>query len=179
MALVVEDGTGIITADTWASLAEAKAYAKAMGNTAFAEADNDVLEPALRRGVRYLDAVYQARYAGNRTYGADVQRLSWPRKNIILDDGTPLDADFIPENLKLAQIEAAMLEYVTPGLLFPTGPVQVKQSVTVGPISVSYAEGSGGGTVAGKSPLFSTIDGLMYPLLDHNKTGSVAFLRRA
>lgn len=178
MALVVEDGTGVLNADSWVTMAEAATYANRMGNTAFAEADAEVVEPALRRAVLYLDAVYGSRYAGLPTQDPTEQSLSWPRKGVVLDTGYAWPDDEIPVNLKRAQVEAAMLEWATPGSLMPTTTPLGKKSVQVGPIAVTYADPPKAGTV-GKPPVFSTIEGLMLPFLDANKSGDLAFLLRA
>lgn len=178
MALIVEDGTGIINADTWASMAEANSYATKVGNTAWVDGDNEFKEPAMRRGLRYLDAVYGSRYAGLRTYGPTEQALSWPRKAVVWDDGYLLPQNEIPVELKRAQIEAAFLEFAAPNSTMPSAATQSQSSVTVGPISVTYREGASRVSLIG-TPLYSTIDGLMIPLLDQAKAGSVAFLKRA
>lgn len=180
MALVVETGAGVANADTWASLAYAKQYATRVGNTAFVDADTEFLEPALRKAVRYLDAVYGDRYAGVRTNPRSEQSLSWPRAGFVWDDGEELADNVIPQNLIDAQVEAAMLEWASPGALQPSaGAPRGKKAVQVGPISVTYDDAASSASSPGKAPLFSTIDGLMVPLLDVNKASNVQFLLRA
>jgi hypothetical protein len=80
-------------------------------------------------------------------------------------------SDFIPPELQKAQIEAAFREFDSPGSLIPVSGVQTKQSVTIGPISVTYA------TATQKT--VSLIDGYMSSLLDTTKVSGTKFLLRA
>lgn len=190
MTLLVETGAGVPGGDSWVTVAEAKTYAAQMGYTAFVDGDDEVIEPALRRGVAYLDAVYGNRYAGWPTFADPIeQTMSWPRDGVILNSGYELPADEIPSNLKRAQIEAAVVEWSNlsaggNGALQPSGGAgRGKKAVTIGPISVTYddvssSSGSGAGSYNGM-PIIPIVDGLMLPLLDDSLSGGVAFLLRA
>lgn len=75
MPLTVEDGTGLATADSYASRADADAYHAARGNAAWAAASTDARDAALRKATQYLDTRY--RWVGNRS--TLTQALEWPR----------------------------------------------------------------------------------------------------
>ena len=75
MPLTVEDGTGLATADSYASRAEADAYHAARGNAAWSAASTDARDAALRKATQYLDTRY--RWVGNRS--TLTQALEWPR----------------------------------------------------------------------------------------------------
>lgn len=74
MALIVEDGTGLSTAEAYASVATADDYHAAMGNTTWTGTDA-AKEVALRRATQYIDSAYSFR--GIVSYST--QRLQWPR----------------------------------------------------------------------------------------------------
>jgi hypothetical protein len=176
MALVIEDGTGIELADSWATVEEADAYAESIGNTAWTASNDEPLkEQALRRAARFIIIAFNNRFAGIRTYGLS-QTLPFPRTGLLLADGILLEDDYIPPELIQAQIELALREFTTPGVLTPTTAAQVKQAVQVGPISVTYAESK---SSSGVYSWMSIIDGLLFPFLDMSKVSGVAFLKRA
>ena len=193
MPLTVEDGTGVPGADTWVTVTDAKTYAAQMGYTAFADGEDELVEPALRRAVAYLDAVYGTRYAGWPTSADPAeQTMSWPRTGVIMDSGYELLPDVIPANLMRAQTEAAVVEFA--GLssgggstLQPSGgggAARGKKSVSVGPISVTYDDPPAGSSGSAGSyngmPIIPSVDGWMQPLLDDMKGNTgVAFLLRA
>lgn len=181
MPLVVEDGSGLANADSWASIAVSDAYANGVGNLTWIDGDQEFKEQALRRSANYIMAVYEKKMAGKRTQGID-QSLAYPRTGVVLNDGTVLEDDYIPRILINAQIEGAFREFTAPGSLIPdvTSAARVQKSVAVGPIRVEYQDlkqpSSAGGGTSGNFPL---IDAMLAPLLDDQKTGNVAFLLRA
>lgn len=90
MAITVEDGTGLITADSFVSVIDADAYHTARGNTAWAGSDT-VKGQALVRATTYLELKYGLRWAGYRK--TSTQALSWPRQFV------PIPNMYIPEYL--------------------------------------------------------------------------------
>ena len=138
MTLVVEDGTGLPTAETYVSVADADAYHAAMGNAGWAGADA-VKEPALRRAAQYIDTFY--RFRGNRLTDVaappvDAQALQWPRDIV---------STWPIRELVAATCELALRALA--GTLFADQSGGDVVSETVGPISVTYAEtGLGGQT---------------------------------
>lgn len=77
MTLIVEDGTGLSSAESYVSVATATTYHAALGNTAWATAtlvEADV-EVALRRATQYIDSHY--RFRGEPL--TSTQALAFPR----------------------------------------------------------------------------------------------------
>ena len=133
MSLIVEDGTGLSTAETFVSVADADAYHSAMNNATWTGTDA-VKESALRRAAQYIDTRY--RYKGERKNLN--QALEWPRA-FYERDGR---AETWPvANLKAACCEAA-LRALSDTLTADVSTDQVIEE-TVGPITVKYASKSG------------------------------------
>ena len=84
MALVVEDGTGISTADSYISLVDAATRHTNLGNAARAALASDtVREQYLRRATEYMEGEYRSRWKGYKK--TSTQALSWPRDDVYLD----------------------------------------------------------------------------------------------
>ena len=126
MALIVEDGTGLPNAEAYISVADADSYFAKRGNSAWSALTVDAKEVALRLGADYMAAVYGPRWCGERL--TDTQALDWPR-----------DEQGVPEAVKRANAELAVR--ASAGVLLADQGAQVKQE-TVGPISVTYADGA-------------------------------------
>lgn len=80
MALTVEDGTGLSTAESYLSVAEMRDRAIRLGLGYVADvgsADDADVEAALRRATTLVDAVYGERFIGARR--TVDQALEWPR----------------------------------------------------------------------------------------------------
>src|ERR1043165_5224076 len=157
--LTVEDGSGLASADSYASLADANAYFTSHPNTLWA--GNDAMkEQALRLATQYLDANYGERWRGCRYLST--QRLDWPRDGVEVD-GVCIPRATLPPNLVEACFEAAV-RYLAFGALAPdvTEGAVLSQSVSVGSISKSttYAQ-------TGKPPVVKlrVIDLLLQRLL--------------
>ena len=175
MPLIVEDGTGIINADSYVSASEFGTYADDNG-LSYADFSDDEIEQAIRRGTRYIDGNYASRWPGSKTYGRD-QRLAWPRENVLDSDGSEIPDNEIPWDLKAATIEASHRELIEPGGLVPDAGGAPVTSETVGPISVSYASPQ---NQNGGRPTRPVIDDLLYSLLlpsSEGRVGYATFLR--
>lgn len=139
MALIVEDGTGLSTAESYISVADAKAYHLKMGNEdAWDAIDNQ--EAALRKATRYMVQVYRTYWAGERR--TTTQALDWPRANVPMLDGPGAgewmnfyDFTVVPNEIKEACAELA-LKTADGALLADTE--RAVQTETVGPISTTY-----------------------------------------
>ena len=114
MALVVEDGTGLVGAESYASLEDANAYHLKMGNDGWPQppGGNEVRQEAmLRRSAAYLDNTYFLRMTGEKK-NPD-QGLAFPRTGAVDFQGEPLP-DTVPKIYKDAQCEVAL--YMLQGL---------------------------------------------------------------
>lgn len=126
MAIVIEDGSGLPDSEAYISVTDADTYFSNRGNTAWAALNTAAKEAALRLSTDYMGAVYGPRWCGERL--TDTQALDWPR-------GEP----GVPEAVKRANAELAVR--ASAGALLGDQGAQVK-SETVGPISVTYADGA-------------------------------------
>jgi len=112
MSLIVEDGTGLANAQSYASAADATTYHTAHGNAAWIGATAD-MESALVRATAWLDDAFYHRWPTCKMLST--QALEFPRLAAVDADGYALAP--VPAALKNALCEAALVELVTPGRL--------------------------------------------------------------
>ena len=116
--MIVEDGTGVAGANSYATVAEFVAFHTARGNTTLAEADNDQIEAALVKGTDYLVQKFRMLWKGSRAL--EDQVLDWPRRGVDVPDffdpfyrdmsNVPIsfqDTLFVPENIVLWETKVA------------------------------------------------------------------------
>ncbi|PCI28869.1 hypothetical protein COB55_03215 [Candidatus Wolfebacteria bacterium] len=137
MALIVEDGSNVVNANTYASLVTIRAYATARNISL--NADDTVLESEVFKAMDYLEA-QRSRYQGSQTYKTTLvdQSLQWPRKNVLVDCIAFPD-DEIPQ--ELIDAEGELVVQIEAGVnLFPTtvGKYIVKEKIDV--IETTYSE---------------------------------------
>ena len=77
MSLITEDGTGLINAESYVTVAESLIYHANRGNDTWATITTSQQEQALRRATDYMEEVYRLRWAGFRVNFT--QALDWPR----------------------------------------------------------------------------------------------------
>lgn len=145
MALVVETGAGLETANTYAAAATVLDYCNARGLPNFAALAADAQEPCILRAMRWLEGFYRNRWRGQRA--KEDQALAWPRVNVVDQDGYSVESDEIPQEVISALCEAAEREAAGVGTLDPDldRGGMVTQEV-IGPISVSYHPNAPGGS---------------------------------
>lgn len=131
MSLIVEDGTGLSNAESYASVSDADAYHLSMGNTAWTGAE-ELKEKALRRATQYLDAWY--RFRGERLLLT--QSLEFPRVG-----ATDLLPDWPMKNLVAACCELAV-RALTGALLEDSSAESIRRE-RVGPIETEYFRNDG------------------------------------
>lgn len=142
MALIVEDGSGLASAESYLSVADCTTYNDAhQAVAAWGASSTDEKERALRNATQYLEAQFTGRWLGNRS--TSVQALSWPRAFVEFD-GVVLSSTALPTRLEDATAELAIKavsETLMPDQSEP-GTI-LSESVSVGPISTSttYAGG--------------------------------------
>lgn len=142
MALIVEDGTVVADAESYASVAYADSYHDKRGHAAWSEATTPAREQALRRATQYVDVHYRARFLGYRE--DDDQELEWPRLSVTDESGIILDQT-IPVQLKHAVCELA-LRALDGDLLADEDRGGAVTRVKVGEIEQEYAESAPAGT---------------------------------
>jgi hypothetical protein len=161
--LIVEDGNGVADADSYASLADAAAYAANFGFTDWLAdtVTDDQRNVALRVGTRYVDQSYT--YVGVKA--SDAQALQWPRKCADYDGE-------VPPRVKNATMEAARISLstdLTP-VLSRGGLVKMER---VDVIETEYMDGAPAGTT------FAVLDMILKPLLALGENSNVVDLVRA
>lgn len=159
MALIVEDDTGLATAEAYVSIANSEIHMTEMYGTSEAlwnAASDADKEQALRRAARYIDSRYD--FVGTRLNA--VQALEWPRSNAIEQTSTHEIIDGVHQRVKDASVELALM--VIKGItLFPvTSEGGNVKSITVGPIKKEYSE-----KAVNREPVFHLIDRLLRYLI--------------
>lgn len=101
MALIVEDGSIVPLADSYVSLADARAYAESYGIVL--PEDDAEAERALRNGAVYI-GLQEPQMCGSRV--SPLQTMAFPRTGLCLY-GFPVDSATIPPQVIQAQIIAA------------------------------------------------------------------------
>lgn len=157
MAIVVEDGTGLSTAEAYITVADADTYFANRGNAAWAALTTTAKEQALRAGADYMQAVYGGAWAGCKL--KITQALDWPRTAVLYP--TTLPVEIMRANAELA------LRASTGTLLADQGAQVVSE--TVGPVSVTYAAG------ARQSTRYAAVDNMVRRWM--KGAGSLAVVR--
>ena len=175
MALILETGAGLSTADSYVSLADASTIATALGLTfAISGADETPAEQALRRATLWLDASYRHLLGGYRTkYRA--QALEFPRSGMWDNSPIPqlISSDEIPTEWKRACVIAAVREKASVGSLSPdVTPGQIaKREKVEGAVEVEYFASPGGSM--DQRPIVTMIDDALASLLQISRGGSL------
>jgi hypothetical protein len=139
MSIITEDGTGLSTAETYASVSFADTYFSDRGNTAWAALTTSVKEASLRKSTEYMLQVYRNRWIGSRY--TTVQALDWPRWGVAVDGGqTVIETNQIPIDVKRACAELASRASTATLYADETRSVVIE---SVGPLSVEYDKYSG------------------------------------
>lgn len=162
MALVVEDGSIVAGADSYVSLADARALAAKYGMSL--PADDTEAEAALRNGAGYV-GLQESAMCGRRV--SAVQSLSFPRTGISLW-GFPVSSTTIPEQVIRAQVIASV-EYGKGSAVRASSDGRAVASERVeGAVEVSYFNNGADGSVI---TITAAIDALR-PLLCGMNNGS-------
>lgn len=131
MTIVVEDGSIVSGANSYATVDELLAYATDYGVilSTSSEEENEIL---LRRAMQYIDAKYGSRFKGNRVSSS--QPLHWPRAGVYID-GWLQPSNEIPRELLYGQLAAAVEADTQELISNPTAPIK-REKVDV--IEVEY-----------------------------------------
>lgn len=106
MALIVEDGTGMVDANSYVSVSEADTY---ISETYPEDVEWDVLsvvekESKLIKATRFLDT--QIRWTSS--IKDNEQSLAWPREDFKDKEGRIISSDSVPTLVKEAEMELAL-----------------------------------------------------------------------
>ena len=159
MTIIVEDGTVVAGAESYATVAYADTYHSNFGNSAWASLITATKEQYLRRATQYMLQRYRKQWNGYRKDA--VQVLDWPRSFVYTQPFVHgavgaypfLVSDIIvPEEVKVACVELALK--ASTATLMPDTTQQIKRE-KIGPIETEYSEFSQ------QSPQFRAIDALL------------------
>lgn len=154
MALTVEDGTGVVGADSYATLAEVRAFAERRGLVL--PSGDDAVEAAVLAAMADLEI---RRYKGTKSQTAN--GLRWPRYGVLLYD----DADYVPSDEIPTALKNALCQLTYEATQTDIAPNskgrEVLKTRVEGAVEVNYAPS---GNVAPK-PVFLKVEGYLAPLL--------------
>lgn len=169
MTIIVETGSGVAGAESYATVAQVDSYwsgrATNPNSAVWAALTTASKESSLREATSYLDATYGASYIGKRR--GYVQGLLWPRSGALDSDGYPLPD--LPQELVTAVAELAVRASTGTPLADDTNPLEMitKETKKVGPLekTVEYASpvAVGGATV---NKVYGAVDGILAPILN-------------
>ncbi len=160
--MIVEDGTGVVGADSYATVAAADAYHLARGNAAWAAATNPQKEAALINAASYLDAVYK--YVGYRA--TTTQGLQWPRIvetypvviNVNVASWPPMGVITAAYELALRALSGSL----APDPVYDaSGGTVTSTSVEVGPIKKAQVISGGGQSAAWSVRKYPMVEALL------------------
>jgi hypothetical protein len=168
MTLIVETGSGVAGAESFASVEDALAYHSNRGNDIWATITTLQQEQALRRATDYMGAYYRPRWKGRRV--SPTQSLDWPRVGVVLDefnDSVALSGlgyygvIVVPFNSVPVNVVNACCEFALKAAAGELAPDLDREttSESVGGISVSYRAG------APQHIRFRALDLLLAPFL--------------
>lgn len=141
MAIVVEDGSALSTANSYASIAEGDAYYADYYTSSeysnWTSASTATKEVALKYCTRWLDNAYRGYWRGRARLRA--QALAWPRYDAEDEEGYWVDSESVPEEVKSALFELVLL-YLAETDLYPTisGAGPVKREKVEDAVEVEY-----------------------------------------
>jgi hypothetical protein len=159
VAFIVEDGSGVPGANSYLSLDDADAYHTDRGNTAW-QTTADKKKAALIKATAYVEN----RFVWETGYKADsLNSLSWPRYEAEDAEGYGFDGDEIPEKLKAAVAELALVA-LSEDIFSPIE--REISSVSAGPVSVSYVPG------ASQEKRYPLVEGLLRGLASPSSSSS-------
>lgn len=137
MALVVEDGTGLSTAEAFAAVATADTYfatTHVESSAVWSAATTTQKEGVLRYASTYLSNSY--RWPG--TIAVETQALAWPRDGARDNEGRDLE-DTVPSLVVKATVELARFMLSNPANA-STSSADLVASVSVGSLSVAFRD---------------------------------------
>lgn len=158
MALIVEDGSIVANANSYATRAYIIAYAAMRAVTL---PDTVATDANAIAGMDYL-LRYNSRWKGEEIEPG-VQTLAWPRKRVCVGS-YHFPEDEIPASLMDAQSQLAIYSSQGISLLPVSGQSSFIKREKLGPLETEYSEAVQ--LVAGSTPTLPAIEGLLSGLLD-------------
>tara|TARA_R110002096_G_C14661938_1_gene728456 strand:- start:50975 stop:51517 length:543 start_codon:yes stop_codon:yes gene_type:complete len=169
MALIVEDGTGLATAESYLSVADFDTYwSLRTTDPVYTEAALGTVnatqkEEALRVSTQEADAENEIYWKGDKA--TSLQGLDWPRFNAFDNSGHAYDSSAIPVELEayIAERSARYMANITTGLIpdldSPAGDI-VREKIKAGPVELDTSYSGGASAVK----TFAKLDTLIQSL---------------
>lgn len=154
MAIIVEDGTNVTSANSYVTTAELTAYATARGVTLVTGAESLLIQA--------MDYIETQQYQGSKVLFT--QGLQWPRVNVWID-GWYNNVTTIPKELKNGQMETAIA--IDQGNAPNADVTRFAISEKVGELEVHYAPNAPANTINKK------INSWLYKLLAGGGSGDL------
>jgi hypothetical protein len=156
MALIIEDGTIVASANSYATVVELKAFATARGVALPIDA---TIESYTLVAIDYLEA-QRSNYKGAKVAPA-TQSLQWPRQEVYIDD-VLFPSTSIPKELRYAQCQL-VIELSKGVNLQPTRSSAFVTHEKVGAIETRYSEK----VATSVTPTMPAVDNWLEPLMAH------------
>lgn len=155
--IIVEDGSNVVGANSYVSVATAREYAGNRG--VILDADDDKVAAQLIVGMDYIEA-RECDFQGWRTY--DDQALSWPRTGVLMNCKA-YAVDGIPSQLKGALVQLVMAQEAGIDIAPNSSSDDFITEAKVGPLNVKFANPAqiGSGDL---SPNLTAVNSLLNPL---------------
>lgn len=167
--------------DALLTLAAFKSYADARNWDYSSFDDETAIEPAIRVGTVFVEGVggptadLSTQWPGKKASAS--QRRLWPRSGAKDVDGLAINDATIPAAVADAVAEAAWYEINNPGTLHSQiTPSEVIKQEKVGPLSVTYQDGSTG-TAWDYRPMLTVISDLLAAILIPDLKGPKLYLQ--
>jgi hypothetical protein len=180
MALVVEDGTGLTTANAYIDVDFATDYHGLRCNDAWGGPTVE-LEAAIIRATEWLDRHYD--FQGARVVVGDSgspsvlpQALAWPREGATHSDGIAVPSDAVPVEVQNATAELALVSLAVPLDPESTDGRVSRRDESIGSVRIAEDFASAGTTGAPEIPIVTSI---LRPLLAAGSSFGSATLNRA
>lgn len=170
ITFTVEDGTGVVGANSYASLEDAEDYIGVKPNSA-AWADSDDQEAYLMWATRLLDQ--RVRWAGCKA--AQANALAWPRLYVYDREGFVIAPTELPKEVKAATIEIAyhlFSQAVDPSAASSSGGGGIKR-IKADVLEIEYQDGA---SSSSSTPFPIGLNAILSPLGTIN-TGGAGFGR--
>lgn len=164
MALIVEDGTIVDNANSYASLDTIKAYALNRGITLGTDSE---IETQAFKAMDYIESKRNKFKGSKQTQN---QPLQFPRIDVVIDD-FELPINTIPNELTCVECQL-IIEQKNGIDIMPTQDEAAVTSEKIGPMQTDYAVNPGNYL----SPFMPIVDGLLAPLFKIVPNG-ITFIR--
>lgn len=177
MAITVEDGTGLATADAYISEADADTYFASVDNATWSGADTAAKEQAIVKATRYMEKRFGNKWKG--TIASSAQALGWPRNRVYDERGLELDnqvptaiaracAEYAVQAVQHGDLIPPVIYPVVDGAPVPFGRIN-RQIEKVGPIYTETYYSTGGAEATRVSSGSALVDAnrmVQYPEAD-------------